>query len=62
MSPDPDFPNLTDDMLAECEKAAEFDDLDTASTPRKRTFTKWERDFLESVREQWDARGTLSGR
>lgn len=61
MSPHTDSDRI-EDMLDACEKAAEFDDLDTPSTPRRRTFTKWERDFLESVRDQWDDRGTLSAR
>jgi len=62
MSYDPDFPNLIEDMLAACEEAAELDDTDTPATPRKRTFTPWERNFLTSVREQWDERGSLSPR
>ena len=51
-----------EDMLRACEDAAAFDDTDSAATPRKRTFNKWERDFLESVREQFDERGRLSDR
>lgn len=51
-----------EDMLNTCECSAELDDTDSAATPRKRTFTKWERDFLESIREQWDDRGRLSER
>lgn len=51
-----------EDMLEACEDAAELDDTDSAATPRKRTFSRWERDFLESIRDQWDGLGRLSKR
>jgi hypothetical protein len=48
-------------MLALCEEQAKFDDATAGpSTPRRPTFTKWERDFLESIRDQYDMRGRLS--
>ena len=51
-----------EEMLQACEEAVELDDLDSPATPRKRTFSKWERDFLVSIRDQFDDRGTLSAR
>ena len=51
----------TSKMLASCEEQAGFDDATRGpSTPRKPTFNKWERDFLESIQEQYDARGSLT--
>lgn len=51
-----------EDMIAACEQEAELDELASPATPRRATFTKWERDFLESIRDQWDDRGRLSER
>lgn len=51
-----------EEMLDACERAAELDDQDSAATPIQCTYTAWERSFLESVREQFDDRGSLSGR
>lgn len=52
-----------EEMLEACEGQAELDDATRGpSTPRKPTFNKWERDFLESIREQFDDRGRLSER
>lgn len=51
------------EMLDACEEQAEFDDATRGpSTPRKPTFNKWERDFLESIRERYEERGSLSDR
>lgn len=48
-------------MLQQCEEAAEFDDNTSGpSTPRKPTFNKWERGFLDDIREQWNSVGRLS--
>lgn len=53
-----------EEMLEACETQVEFDNATagSASTPRKPTFNKWEHDFLESIRDQFENRGTLSER
>jgi hypothetical protein len=51
----------TGEMLEACEEQAELDDATRGpSTPRKPTFNKWEHDFLESIREQYEERGFLT--
>ena len=52
-----------EEMLAACEAQVEFANATRGpSPPRKPTFNKWEHDFLESIREQFDSRGSLSER
>jgi len=52
-----------EEMLEACEAQVELDNATRGpSTPRKPTFNKWEHDFLESIREQFDSRGSLSER
>lgn len=56
-------PSEIEDLLIDCESAADFDDRhNNAATPRNATLNKWERDFITSIRDQFDSSGMVSVR